>query len=1247
MSGDAYAFESQEGTSPSRPGLQKLHFTQRLIPVPGSKAITTGELVNRLKKLHNDLKQLEQNEVDTDSLGLVRKELQSSTLTGHKDKAVRALTACCLADILRLFAPDAPYNKQQLRGIFEFFGKQLANVGNKDSPYFSYYNFLLDSLSTVRSIILLNDLDAEELIKDYFRNFFDIVKPEFPKDVYNYIVDILQQLVEEIPQLPQELVDIILTAFQKKKENPAAFKLAADLCNSCPTKLQRYVCQYFSDVVVSAAQGFEDHTDENEFEEAHQLILEIYRAAPDVLLSVIPQLEEELKIDDQRVRIIALNTLGDMFSDPGSKLALAYPSVWKSWLGRRVDKLPAVRLEWIENCYPFFVNHPELSREVESGLAEKFMDPDDKVRASAVSVIGRLDSMSARHVSKATLQATGARLRDRKSHVREAASESLSHLYNVKYAEIADVGLGELDAVAKYGWIPGDILDMLYMDDLETRVFVEIALHDQILPTIVSDEARTIRLLNVVSNLTEKQHKAFVAVLDRQVKMVHATGVFLEQCEKYNGGIIDTEADEKVIEWTLNKIMGYLASRFPDQKKAHAAFQKFAKINDNRVYKLLRQAIDPLADYKSIIKYVKEIIKRLGQHAGLMDTFGIYLRRICLTLVPKSSIPFLLKTVQTNREFNEVAQRHATAAEQLLKDLSALFPAFFKTDIAKVVELLTSEDLDLTADALKTLARFARTFPEDIEVTQDLEARLVGFAQGSDPRHAKPAVVVLAQLPNAEDLCSAVHEKIVEGLHVDNESLVAHLAALAALFQVGMIQNDEHITIITNFIVRNILLSNQEETEVSEQDWKDVSQLGWKGNAKILGLKVLTRRVLAAEDHAQAEIAAPVLKLFRRIFETEGELVKDKTTPPATQTHLRLNAALCFLKLARRPKIAQSVSVTSLYKLALTMQDPIFQVRNAFVDKLVSYLSAKSLPFNYLSILLLAAHEPETDLKVKVKNFLTRRSRPQSGSAASPLLESQLPQFIHMLSHHPDYSEDGEDLLLCLTYLDFFLDITGNAENASYLYYIATKLKTVRDIYADDSRNLYVLSDLTQLAIQEKALQNGWSIPSYTGNVHLSKELFSRLPSQAGSENARKSYLSTAFVASRTKSVSSHVPKKVAKKAVVKKEAPARSPSPTGDESDTSITSSSRRKSAVKVPQTPTRSAKKRTRSGKGTPKHSGASSPRTPTSDSTPQRKNAPRAAKQQDRSFRDMSDQEIENDDPMEEGSDHEIRRSRRRVV
>ena len=61
------------------------------------------------------MKDMDQETVERDSFLTVAKDLASPNLLAHKDKGVKALTTCCLVDILRLCAPDAPYTAQQLK----------------------------------------------------------------------------------------------------------------------------------------------------------------------------------------------------------------------------------------------------------------------------------------------------------------------------------------------------------------------------------------------------------------------------------------------------------------------------------------------------------------------------------------------------------------------------------------------------------------------------------------------------------------------------------------------------------------------------------------------------------------------------------------------------------------------------------------------------------------------------------------------------------------------------------------------------------------------------------------------------------------------------------------------------------------------------------------------------------------------------------------------------------------------------
>src|SRR4051794_6448921 len=80
------------------------------------KPISVPQLVKRLKSLHSELRLLvDEPDVDLPTVDQVAKDLSATALLHHKDASVRAFLACCLADVLYLYAPDAPYTANQLR----------------------------------------------------------------------------------------------------------------------------------------------------------------------------------------------------------------------------------------------------------------------------------------------------------------------------------------------------------------------------------------------------------------------------------------------------------------------------------------------------------------------------------------------------------------------------------------------------------------------------------------------------------------------------------------------------------------------------------------------------------------------------------------------------------------------------------------------------------------------------------------------------------------------------------------------------------------------------------------------------------------------------------------------------------------------------------------------------------------------------------------------------------------------------
>ncbi len=92
----------------------ELQFNEALTWRPG-RPIPIDTLLKRLDRLTKELAEMDQETTDPASLTKVAKEVASHQLLTHKDKGVRAYTACCVVDILRLCAPDAPFTPSQLK----------------------------------------------------------------------------------------------------------------------------------------------------------------------------------------------------------------------------------------------------------------------------------------------------------------------------------------------------------------------------------------------------------------------------------------------------------------------------------------------------------------------------------------------------------------------------------------------------------------------------------------------------------------------------------------------------------------------------------------------------------------------------------------------------------------------------------------------------------------------------------------------------------------------------------------------------------------------------------------------------------------------------------------------------------------------------------------------------------------------------------------------------------------------------
>jgi sister-chromatid-cohesion protein PDS5 len=954
------------------------------------------------------------------------------------------------------------------------------------------------------------------------------------------LADVLSQMVDECQTLPSEVLDLLLSNFSRRsaKLTPSAHQLTVQISTSSSDRLQSHVAQYFSENIVAASSEEDIEEREKELQASHALIAQINRTVPALLLNVVAILEQELTAEDVLVRQIAIRTLGQMLGEKTSvSLAATYPSAWRAWLGRSRDKVSSMRVLWIESLSGVLANHSELRADVTPVLTEKLQDPDERVRATLVRVIGTLDYETVlHHLDRDFLVKVAERLRDRRLAVRAEAQEALGRLYSLAYPEIEN---HDPAATKHFAWIPSAMLRSSIVETVDSKPIVPMIAafekHILPLPARPEDEGAWVnRLLMVMKNLDEQNLKALFNKLNN-MQTPHTRKPylpFIEACEAYNGGVMTEKEAE-----TLAKLKASLRGStilMPNGEKATHDLLAFAKTNDTRIFRLLKACIDPNTDFKSYLKARTEALRRVeAADEKLLPTMTAFVQIASYPFVNRHSVPTLLKRLSSGKSQWRDSQigsqggpsstRESVAstvgsqsqgpflsslsdmeafkisAGKTLDFISKSSPEMYYPHVSDLIRSLQEEgETALTEATLRGLCAVKRSGRQLTLDSRALE-RLALFVRQGTPSQAKYAARLLAlshkDISGAgrhiEELLSELTTRIKTARP---SQLVCDLGALGQFIKHAPALAENVWDTILKEVLKDLgkdwseqILSAYSE----DDDWVSDSKMEDSVKAKLLGLDILTERGIASmgpEGDKVAEVTVPVFRLLFRALDS-GE-TRAMNTPLAIKARLRLKAALCVLKLAALPAGDKAIQ-RDFINLALVVQDPSYQVRNQFLHKILLELNKplshrRHLAPRYNAIPFVAAIDPEEENPQMVAAWASRFA---SLPADVRLKQAEMTvcRYVHLLSHHPDFARDSIDSIKeFVPYLQFFIDCISTEKNVGLLYYLAGRLKTVRDGSSQGaSENLYTLSELTQLVIKHKAARHNWRLEAYPGTFKV------------------------------------------------------------------------------------------------------------------------------------------------------------------
>ena len=1149
----------------------------------------------------------------------------------------------------------------------------IPALADPSDPYNTQHSHVLDSLVKVKSIVLLVDIStSSSLILHIFTSCFDVMSgssksssgEEIGKNVEFNMTGLLSTLVDEAQMLPDQVVDIILAQFLRAdprllqasggkgkknepidnrqstllvKQAPPAYNMAVNVCNSHPDKMGRYITQYFSSVIMSVsgaggglsslkpkAKGKEKDTEEMEDEEvtgpseaelkelqkAHRLARELWRATPDVLQNIVPQIEAELAAENEEIRLLATETMGDMvagigsagpppppilepasypsqslqvshgpveynfFTTPNSPHAFnsVHPTPYQTFLGRRNDKSSRIRAAWtvavgrIVMTSAGSVGLDDVDEaSLLKNLAAMLMDGDEKVRLSAIEVIGhysfqdfidKLGKAGGVTESGSILRNLSDRMKDPKHSVRTEAMTLLGKIWGISSGTIAE---GNERAHDLFAPIPSKIFDTFYINDPGINELVDNVLFESLFPLQYppvktkqtngasqkskpqmngdsqqsghqdeawdADKIRVERLLLLVKDLEPRAKKVFFAFQGRQTQNARIMGAFLRKCEDYNGGVM--EKNEKDIKKQLAGLIDWIAKNSPDASRAAEDLQKFAKMHDRRSYALLRFCISPESDYRKVQKAIKELTKRIEESsasgASVLGTFTHLIWRASIIFYNISHVPAIMEFARTNEK------NLGLTANEVLKDISTQNPDVFKTHVKELCDDLVrdapSSETTSTrgaVDTLKACAGFAQRFPKEMPNDRKFELAMVNFALfGHPPKAAKYAVSVLMSSTKKEMHARDLAAQCTKDFKFDAPHFISKLATLSQLILLAPNDLEDDFDAIIDIAINDVLLAHRTSNFVC-------SEIQWHSDpdpvlqAKIWALKILVNRLrgLPPATNGIDEAAGDVYKLLNLLLGHDGELSETKPSPKSHCMALRSQASRLILKLSVHSKHLDRLLTPSAFNILATVaQDRTPLIREGFAQALMKYLGtgiSSKLPSRFYVPIFLLAFEPNESLRSSAQTWL--RARTAALQKAKDLtMENVFARLLSSLAWHPDFENKEEDILGFVPYIMFYLKSVASTDNLSLIFHVAQRVKTVQDGISDEadkearaqaSERLYIISELAQAVIRHFAEERSWSLQAWPGKLHLPADIFARMSShEHAQEVATKQYL--------------------------------------------------------------------------------------------------------------------------------------------
>ncbi|KAL6567565.1 hypothetical protein OROGR_001233 [Orobanche gracilis] len=647
-----------------------------------------GALVELLKQGVTCLSELDQSPPKSvlESMQPFLNAIAKPELLKHLDQEVKLFVAACICEVTRITAPEPPYDDDILKDIFQLTVSTFSGLSDTKAPSFARRVVILETLARYRSCVVMLDLECDDLINEMFNTFFAVARDEHSEDILTSMQTIMEVVLEESEDVPQNLLLTLLSVLgrdkevggmkiivsinclklvntithannevakfyagcrscrnlhMKEKENEipkpdvtmAARRVAMNVIKHCAAKLEPAIRKYLASSMSGDSRSLKSEIN------YQAVIYNIYRSAPQILSGVVSYLTGELLSEQLDIRLKAVGLVGNLFALPGSTISETFQPVFSEFLKRLADEVVEVRMAVLEHVKMCLLVNPfrAESSQIISALCDCLLDYDENFRKQVVSVVCDVACHGPTPIQVATIKLVAERLQDKsfccecQLLVKRYTMERLADIHRVSCMNRSGWS-AENDA---YDWIVGKILRCFYDKDFRSDT-IEHILSLSLFPNDFPVKDKVTHWVRIFSGFDKVEVKALEKILEQKQRLQQEMRNYLSlrQLPEEGDGV---EAQKKLMFCFRD-----MSRCFTDPAEAEENFLILDQLKNSEILEHFEKLLDANTTSQQAISARDELLKFLSHEHQLYEFTSFLCLKCSYLLFDKNHVKEIL-----------------------------------------------------------------------------------------------------------------------------------------------------------------------------------------------------------------------------------------------------------------------------------------------------------------------------------------------------------------------------------------------------------------------------------------------------------------------------------------------------------------------------------------------------------------------------------------------------------------------------